>query len=106
MSKIFERLVLRQVSEFVTNTTTGVLSETVSAYRKGHNTTTVILAMRDDILHAMERGEVSIAVLADFSIRYWYLSYHPGKTSCIKILQGLSQMGHKLPHWSKVKCTN
>ena len=39
----------------------------MSAYRKGHNTTTVILAMRDDILQAMQRGEVTMAVLADYS---------------------------------------
>ena len=36
LSKIFERLVLRQMSDFVTNTTTGVLNQSISAYRKGH----------------------------------------------------------------------
>ncbi|CAB4006181.1 Hypothetical predicted protein [Paramuricea clavata] len=55
LTKIFERLVLRQMSDFVTNTTTGVLNQSISAYRKGHNTTTVMLAMRDDIQRAMKR---------------------------------------------------
>ena len=74
-SKIFERLVLRQMSDFVTNTTTGVLNQSISAYRKGHNTTTVMLAMRDDIQRAMKRGEVTIAVLADFSKAFDTVSY-------------------------------
>ena len=75
LSKIFERLVLRQMSDFVTNTTTGVLNQSISAYRKGHNTTTVMLAMRDDIQRAMKRGEVTIAVLADFSKAFDTVSY-------------------------------
>ena len=75
LSKIFERLVLRQMSDYVTNTTTGVLKESVSAYRRGHNTTTVMIAMRDDIQRAMQRGEVTIAVLADFSKAFDTVSY-------------------------------
>ena len=73
--KIFERLVLRQMSDYVTNTTTGVLKESVSAYRRDHNTTTVMIAMRDDIQRAMQRGEVTIAVLADFSKAFDTVSY-------------------------------
>ena len=75
LSKIFERLVLRQMSDYVTNTTTGVLKESVSAYRRGHNTTTVMIAMRDDIQRAMQRGEVTIAVLADFSKAFDILQF-------------------------------
>ena len=41
----------------------------MSAYRKGHNTTTVLLAMRDDILQAMQRGEVTMAVLGGVYMR-------------------------------------
>ncbi len=75
LSKIFERLVLRQMSDYVTNTTTGVLKESVSSYRRGHNTTAVMLAMRDDIHQAMKRREVTIAVLADFSKAFDTVSY-------------------------------
>ena len=39
----------------------------VSAYRKGHSTTTTLLAIRDDIPKAMNRGEVTIAIMEDFS---------------------------------------
>ena len=63
------------MSDYVTNTTTGGLKESVSAYRRGHNTTTVMLAMRDDIQRAMQRGEVTIAVLADFSKAVDTVSY-------------------------------
>lgn len=47
----------------------------MSAYRRGHNTTTVMLAMRDDIQRAMKRGEITIAVLADFSKAFDTVSY-------------------------------
>ena len=47
----------------------------MSAYKKGHNTTTVLLAMRDDILQAMQRGEVTMAVLADFSKAFDTVAY-------------------------------
>jgi hypothetical protein len=63
------------MSDFVTNTTTGVLRESVSAYCRGHNTTTVMLAMRDDIYRAMKRDKVTIAVLADFSKAFDAVSY-------------------------------
>ena len=45
----------------------GILKESLGAYRKGHSTTTVLLAMRDNILHSIKRGEVTMAILADFS---------------------------------------
>ena len=63
------------MSDYVTNTTTGVLKKSVSAYRRDHNTTTVMIAMRDDIQRAMQRGEVTIAVLADFSKAFDTVSY-------------------------------
>ena len=43
------------------------LQPNVSVYRKGHSTTTTFLAIRDDIPKAMNRGEVTIAVMEDFS---------------------------------------
>ena len=48
-------------------TETARLQPNVSAYRKGHSTTTTLLAIRDDILKAMNRGEVTIAIMEDFS---------------------------------------
>ena len=48
-------------------TETARLQPNVSAYRKGHSTTTTLLAIRDDIPKAMNRGEVTIAIMEDFS---------------------------------------
>ena len=46
---------------------TAALQPNVSANRKGHSTTTTLLAIRDHILKAMNRGEVTISIIADFS---------------------------------------
>ena len=48
-------------------TETARLQPNVSAYRKGHSTTTTLLAIRDDMPKAMNRGEVTIAIMEDFS---------------------------------------
>ncbi|CAB4033576.1 Hypothetical predicted protein, partial [Paramuricea clavata] len=37
------------------------------SFRKGHSTTSVLLGIRDDIRHAMNKGEITLMVLADFS---------------------------------------
>ena len=47
----------------------------VSAYRKGHSTTTTLLAIRDDIPKAMNRGEVTIAIMEDFSKAFHTVVY-------------------------------
>ena len=64
-SNIYQRLVRRQLS----TTFFGL-----STYSKEHNTTTVLLAMRDDILRATQR-EVTIAVLADYSKAFDTVAY-------------------------------
>ena len=65
LSKVYERLALRQIAEFLSNKE--ILHQTISGYRKGHSATSALLPMRDDIRTAMKRGEITIAVLADFS---------------------------------------
>ena len=44
-----------------------VLNSNISAYRKGHSTTTVLQAIRDDTVKAMKRSEVTMMILTDFS---------------------------------------
>lgn len=66
--KVFERLVL------LCTFSGGVLKESSSAY-KGHNTTTVLLAMRDDILRVMNREEITMAIMADFSKAFDTVAY-------------------------------
>ena len=66
---------MKQKPDFLSNSTNRILKDSKSAYRKGHNTTTVLLAMRDDILQAMQRGEVTMAVLADYSKAFDTVAY-------------------------------
>ena len=45
----------------------GLLASGISGYRRGHSTTTVLLGIRDDVIKAMKRGEVTMMVCADYS---------------------------------------
>ena len=74
LSKVYERLVLRQMRLFCIRRIAD-LKDSVSAYRKGHTTTSVLLAMKDDILRAMKRGEVTTAVLVDYSKAFDTVDY-------------------------------
>ena len=65
LSKVFERRIFRQLSVFIDKN--NVLNNNISAYRKGQSTTTVLQAIRDDIVKAMKRSEVTMMILADFS---------------------------------------
>ena len=44
-----------------------VLRDTISGFRKGHSTDTVLMGMRDELLREMKKGEVTLVVLAHFS---------------------------------------
>ena len=44
-----------------------LLFERVCGYRKGPSTVTAILGMKDMIMQAMSKGDVTLMVLADFS---------------------------------------
>ena len=65
LSKVFENLVLQQMQEFIYNHC--LLHDTQSGFRKGHSTTTALLKFKDDISKAMKKGEITLAVFADFS---------------------------------------
>ena len=65
LSKIYEKLVLRQMVQFIDSE--HLLPSHVSGFRRGHSTTTALISIRDDIIKAMHRGEVTIMVFADFS---------------------------------------
>ena len=65
VSKVYERLIFRQLSDFIDKN--DVLNGNISAYRKGQSTTTVLQAIRNDIVKAMKRSEVTMMILADFS---------------------------------------
>ena len=65
-------------------TDNSVFHPNLSAYRKFHSTTTTLLGTRDDILKAMKRGEVTIAVMADYSKVFGTVAY---ETVLIKLHQ-------------------
>ena len=65
MSKVYERLIFRQMNAFIEEYL--IIKSSISAYKKGQSTITVLQAIRDDVIKAMRRGEVTMMVIADFS---------------------------------------
>ena len=73
LSKVFEKLVALQMTSFCESES--VLPDTISSLRKGHSTNTVLMGMRDDLLRAMKKGEVTVMVLADLSKAFDTVNY-------------------------------
>ena len=65
LSKVFERLVLNQLTVYINEA--ALFGPTVSGLRKGHSTTTVLLGIRDALIRASCRGEVTLMICADYS---------------------------------------
>ena len=65
LSKVYERVILHQMLEYIDQH--DIFKQSISGYRKGHSTTTVLLKIRDDILQAMKKGEIALLAFADFS---------------------------------------
>ena len=64
LSKIYEKIVFNQLTDFIESQ--NLLSSKISGFGKGHSPSTVLLAIRDDIIKAKKCGEVTLMVLADF----------------------------------------
>ena len=60
--KVFERIIMKKLCSFIEDRV--IYSKTQSAFRKHHSTNT---RYRDNILNALDRGEVTIALMIDFS---------------------------------------
>ena len=58
LSKVYERLVLNQIVEFIEQS--HIYNESITGYHKGHSTTTVLLRIRDGMARAMKKGEVTL----------------------------------------------
>ena len=65
LSKVFERSVLNQLIVYINEE--ALLGPTVSGFRKGHSTITVLLGIRDALIRASSRGEITLMVCADYS---------------------------------------
>ena len=58
----------------------------MSGFRKSHSTTTVLLKLRDDIIKAINQGEITMAIFADYSKAFDTVNYST-------ILQNLINLG-------------
>ena len=65
LSKIYERVILSQLCDYIEHQ--ALYNDTQSGFRKGHSTTSILLKLRDDIQKAMNKSEVTLAVLIDYS---------------------------------------
>ena len=73
LSKVFEKLVALQMSTFCESEF--VLRDTIPNFRKGQSTNTVLMGMRDELLRAMKKGEVTLMVPVDFSKAFDTVNY-------------------------------
>ena len=73
LSKVFERVILQQLTEIIEHEM--IYDQKQSGFRKGHSTTTILLKLKDDISNAMKKGEVTLAILADFSKAFDTVDY-------------------------------
>ena len=62
---VLSETVMKQLCNFIE--TNNIYSSTQAGYRRNHSTNTILIKMRDDILNAMNKGEVTLSILADFS---------------------------------------
>ena len=65
LSKVYEKVILSQLLNYIENS--AVYNPTQSGFRKGHSTTTLLLKFRNDIRKALNRNEITISVLIDYS---------------------------------------
>ena len=72
-SKIFERLIAKQICDYIERTC--IYKNTMSGFRRSHSTSTLLLKIRDDILEAMKKGELSLAIFSDYSKAFDTVSY-------------------------------
>ena len=63
LSKVFEKIVLNQLFSYLNSH--NLLSHNQSAYRPAHSTETALVKVTNDILLALDRGEVTILTLLD-----------------------------------------
>ena len=106
LSKVLERLVHRQLNDFLTNN--NLLNQFQSGFRPGHSTTTALVKISDDIRLGIESQNVTILTLLDFSNAFnnvdhhillrvlsslnisptvidWFRSYLHGRRQCVRV---------------------
>ena len=107
LSKVFEKLVAIQMTNYADHA--HLLHDRISAFRKGHSTTTALMGVRDDIRYAMNRKEVTLMALADFSKAFDTISFSATIVSEVlqaRFLKTLSQVALELSIWPLSACAD
>ena len=119
MSKLLERLVARQLMEFLS--AHDLLPPLHSGFRAGHSTEAALLRVLSDILQAVDRGDVAALILLDLSAAFdtvdhdillqrlqlsfgidgtahrWFTTYLTGRSQCVR-------RGHNMSAVSRLQC--
>jgi hypothetical protein len=118
LSKVLERLVFNQVTDFLTRNSLFDLLQ--SGFRRRHSTCTALLKISEDIRHSFGCNDVTIMVLLDFSKAFdsvnhqillsklvslnfsrpvidWFHSYLTGRKHCVK-----TDLGQSI--WRDIEC--
>ena len=66
LSKVYEEVILSQLLNYI-NKKSAVYNPTQPGFRRGHSTTTFLLKLRNDIRKALNRNEITMSVINDFS---------------------------------------
>ena len=64
---------MKQLCSFIEDL--AIYSKTQSRFRKHYSANTLLIRIRDDVLNALDRGEVTIAVMTDFSKAFDIVDY-------------------------------
>ena len=70
--KVFERLIMKQLCNFIE--IINIYFSTQASYRRNYSTNIILIKMRD-ILNAMNKGAVTLSILADFSKAFDAVDY-------------------------------
>ena len=65
LSKVYEKVILSQLLNYIEKS--AVYNPIQSGFRKSHSTTTLLLKFRNNIRKALNRNEITISVLIDYS---------------------------------------
>ena len=68
LSNILEKIVLSQLSAYLSSN--NLFCSPQSAYRTGHSTETALLKVMNDILRALDDGNISVLTLLDLSAAF------------------------------------
>ena len=68
LANVTEKIVLSQLLAYLN--ANNIFPTSQSAYRRGHSTETALLNMMNDILHALDNGDVTVVTLLDLSAAF------------------------------------